>query len=116
MPLLLVGSAEQRRRYLTPVARDGVLFDDCRISADRLVGPPGSGLRTALRALGHSRVAIAAQAVGIGQGALDHARRYVTQRVQFGRPVADFQGVRFMLAGLGHGDGRHHRCSATARW
>lgn len=77
-----------------------VSFVDCRVPADRMIGPEGSGLHTALRALGHSRIAVAAQAVGIAQGALDYAKRYVVQRTQFGRPVAEFQGVRFMLADM----------------
>ncbi|HET8660457.1 MAG TPA: acyl-CoA dehydrogenase family protein [Micromonosporaceae bacterium] len=78
-----------------------VYFDDVRIPADRLVGQLGEGFRLALRTLDHTRVTIAAQAVGIAQGALDVAKRYVQERHQFGRPVADFQGVQFMLADMG---------------
>jgi len=73
-------------------------FDNCVIPADRLVGEEGAGLRIALAALDHTRITIAAQALGIAQGALDHAARYVKERRQFGRPIADFQGVQFMLA------------------
>jgi alkylation response protein AidB-like acyl-CoA dehydrogenase len=65
-----------------------------------MIGQEGTGLRTALRTLDHSRVTIAAQAVGIAQGALDYATGYVAERRQFGRPVADFQGVQFMLADM----------------
>ena len=75
-------------------------FDDCRIPADRLIGAEGSGFRTALRTLDHTRVTIAAQALGIASGALDYAAAYVKERRQFGRPVADFQGVQFMLADM----------------
>ncbi|WP_431973581.1 acyl-CoA dehydrogenase family protein [Micromonospora haikouensis] len=78
-----------------------VYFDDCRIPADRIIGEPGTGFTTAMRTLDHTRVTIAAQALGIAQGALDHALAYVRQRQQFGRPVADFQGVQFMLADMG---------------
>ncbi|MDG4818772.1 MULTISPECIES: acyl-CoA dehydrogenase family protein [Micromonospora] len=78
-----------------------VYFDDCRIPADRIIGAPGTGFATAMRTLDHTRVTIAAQALGIAQGALDHALAYVRQRRQFGRPVADFQGVQFMLADMG---------------
>ncbi|WP_213453588.1 acyl-CoA dehydrogenase family protein [Rhizomonospora bruguierae] len=78
-----------------------VYLDDVRIPADRVIGEPGTGFRTAMATLDHTRVTIAAQAVGIAQGALDHARRYITQRRQFGRPVADFQGIQFMLADMG---------------
>ncbi len=73
-------------------------FDDCAIPADRLIGAEGTGLGTALTALGHTRVTIAAQAVGIAQGALDYATGYVKERRQFGKAVAEFQGVQFMLA------------------
>ncbi|MBO0786647.1 MAG: acyl-CoA dehydrogenase family protein [Actinobacteria bacterium] len=75
-------------------------FDNCVIPDSRLVGEEGAGFRIALAALDHTRVTIAAQALGIAQGALDHARDYVTERRQFGRPVADFQGVQFMLADM----------------
>ncbi|GAB3057778.1 acyl-CoA dehydrogenase family protein [Micromonospora schwarzwaldensis] len=78
-----------------------VYFDDVRIPADRIIGEPGTGFATAMRTLDHTRVTIAAQAVGIAQGALDHARAYVRERRQFGRAVADFQGIQFMLADMG---------------
>ena len=68
------------------------------IGEDRLVGDEGAGFRLALATLDHTRVTIAAQAIGIAQGALDYATGYVKQRRQFGRAVADFQGVQFMLA------------------
>ena len=75
-------------------------FDDCRIPSDRLVGAEGSGFKTALRTLDHTRVTIAAQAVGIATGALEHATRYAKERKQFGKPVADFQGMQFLLADM----------------
>ncbi len=75
-------------------------FDDVRLPADRVVGEVGGGLKLALRTLDHTRVTIGAQAVGIAQGALDHALAYVKERHQFGRAVADFQGVQFMLADM----------------
>jgi alkylation response protein AidB-like acyl-CoA dehydrogenase len=75
-------------------------FDDCRIPADRMIGEQGGGFRTALRTLDHTRITIAAQALGIAQGALDYAAGYVKQRRQFGQPVAEFQGVQFMLADM----------------
>lgn len=77
-----------------------LFFDDARIPGDRLVGDPGEGLRIALRTLDHTRVTIGAQAVGIAQGALDHATAYVKERTQFGTAVANFQGVQFMLADM----------------
>src|SRR5215469_3910012 len=76
-------------------------FDNCEIPADRLVGVEGEGFKIALRTLDHTRITIAAQAIGIAQGALDYAIGYVKERKQFGRPVADFQGVQFMVADMG---------------
>jgi alkylation response protein AidB-like acyl-CoA dehydrogenase len=73
-------------------------FDGVRLPAERMIGPAGSGFRTALTTLDHTRVTIAAQAVGIAQGALDFALGYVKERKQFGSAVAEFQGVQFMLA------------------
>jgi alkylation response protein AidB-like acyl-CoA dehydrogenase len=78
-----------------------VYFDNVRLPADRMIGDEGTGFAIAMRTLDHTRVTIAAQAVGIAQGALDFARNYVKERKQFGRPVADFQGVQFMLADMG---------------
>lgn len=77
-----------------------LLFDNVRIPGDRMVGKPGQGLKIALRTLDHTRVTIAAQAVGIAQGALDHAVAYVRERKQFGKHIADFQGIQFMLADM----------------
>ena len=77
-----------------------VILDNVRIPADRLIGAEGTGFRTALATLDHTRITIAAQALGIAQGALDYATGYVKQREQFGKPIADFQGVQFMLADM----------------
>ncbi|MEV4562616.1 acyl-CoA dehydrogenase family protein [Nonomuraea sp. NPDC049419] len=78
-----------------------VILDDVRIPADRMIGAPGTGFKTALATLDHTRVTIAAQALGIAQGALDFAIGYVKERKQFGRPIADFQGLQFMIADMG---------------
>jgi alkylation response protein AidB-like acyl-CoA dehydrogenase len=75
-------------------------FTDCVIPADRIIGEPGTGFKTALRTLDHTRLAIGAQALGIAQGALDASVTYVKQRRQFGKAVAEFQGVQFMLADM----------------
>ncbi len=75
-------------------------FDNVRLPGDRVVGEVGDGLKIALKTLDHTRVTIGAQAVGIAQGALDHAVAYVKERQQFGRAVAEFQGVQFMLADM----------------
>jgi len=76
-------------------------FDDCRIPADRLVGAEGTGFKTALRTLDHTRVTIAAQAVGVAQGALDYAIEYAMERKQFGKSITDFQGMQFLIADMG---------------
>jgi alkylation response protein AidB-like acyl-CoA dehydrogenase len=78
-----------------------VYFDNVRIPADRLIGEEGTGFTIAMRVLDHTRVTIAAQAVGIAQGALDYALEYAKERQQFGKPIADFQGLQFMLADMG---------------
>jgi alkylation response protein AidB-like acyl-CoA dehydrogenase len=78
-----------------------VYFDNVRIPADRMIGAEGTGFTTAMRVLDHTRVTIAAQAVGIAQGALDYALGYAKERRQFGKPIADFQGLQFMLADMG---------------
>ncbi len=78
-----------------------VYLDNVWIPGDRIIGEPGTGFKTAMRTLDHTRVTIAAQAVGVAQGALDYATQYVKERRQFGKPIAEFQGVQFMLADMG---------------
>ncbi|GAB3346974.1 acyl-CoA dehydrogenase family protein [Modestobacter lapidis] len=77
-----------------------IYLDDVVLPADRLVGRPGTGLQTAFGTLDRTRTGVAAQAVGIAQGALDVAVEYVSQRRQFGRALAEFQGLQFMLADM----------------
>jgi alkylation response protein AidB-like acyl-CoA dehydrogenase len=82
----------------SPVAQ--VVFDEARVPADRLVGEEGAGFRIAMRALDGGRLGIAACAVGLAQAALDYAAGYAKEREQFGRPIAQFQGMGFMLADM----------------
>ncbi|CAL9465177.1 acyl-CoA dehydrogenase [Streptomyces albus] len=77
-----------------------VYLDNVRIPADRMIGAEGTGFATAMKTLDHTRITIAAQALGIAQGALDYAKGYVAERKQFGKPIGDFQGVQFMLADM----------------
>ena len=77
-----------------------VILEDVRVPATRIIGDEGTGFKTALATLDHTRVTIAAQALGIAQGALDCAAGYVKERRQFGHAVSDFQGVQFMLADM----------------
>jgi alkylation response protein AidB-like acyl-CoA dehydrogenase len=78
-----------------------VYLDAVRISSERMIGQPGTGFATAMKTLDHTRVTIAAQAIGIAQGALDAGLAYVKGRKQFGKAIADFQGIQFMLADMG---------------
>jgi alkylation response protein AidB-like acyl-CoA dehydrogenase len=78
-----------------------VYLDNVRIPADRMIGAEGTGFETAMRTLDHTRVTIAAQAVGIAQGALDYALGYAQERKQFGKSISDFQGLQFLLADMG---------------
>ncbi len=75
-------------------------FENCRIPGDRIIGDPGTGFKTALETLDHTRPTIGAQAVGIAQGAFDAALAYTKDRKQFGKSISDFQGVQFMLADM----------------
>lgn len=77
-----------------------VHFDGVRVSDDRRIGEEGQGFAIALSALDGGRLGIAACAIGLAQAALDEALGYASGRRQFGRPIADFQGLRFMLADM----------------
>jgi len=77
-----------------------VVLDGARVDADRLIGAEGEGLRIALSALDGGRLGISAVATGVAQAALDAATAYARERKQFGRRIADFQGVSFMLADM----------------
>jgi len=94
-----VGEKERKLGIKGSPTRE-IYFDGCRIPGDRVVGTPGDGLKIALRTLDHTRVTIGAQAVGIAQGALDQAVAYIKDRRQFGKRIADFQGIQFMLADM----------------
>jgi alkylation response protein AidB-like acyl-CoA dehydrogenase len=78
-----------------------VYLDQVRIPADRMIGDEGTGFETAMRTLDHTRITIAAQAVGVAQGALDFALDYAHERQQFGRSISEFQGLQFLLADMG---------------
>ncbi len=78
-----------------------VYFDNVRIPGDRIIGEEGKGFEYAMKTLDHTRVTIAAQAVGVAQGALDYALEYAQSRNQFGKAIADFQGLQFLLADMG---------------
>lgn len=75
-----------------------LIFEDCRIPKDRLLGVKGKGFALAMKTLDGGRIGIATQALGIAQGALDETVAYVKERKQFGRPIAQFQNTQFELA------------------
>jgi alkylation response protein AidB-like acyl-CoA dehydrogenase len=77
-----------------------LIFDDCIVPAENLLGPEGTGFKTAMRVLDKSRPGIAAQAVGIAAGALEYATNYACERMAFGKPIAQQQGIQFMLADM----------------
>jgi alkylation response protein AidB-like acyl-CoA dehydrogenase len=78
-----------------------VVFDEVRVPVENRVGEEGQGFYIAMHTLDRSRPTIGAQAVGIAQGALDYAISYLKQRQQFGHPIAEFQGLQFMVADMG---------------
>jgi len=99
LPGFHVGREEDKMggRSSNTVAR---AFDDCQIPADRLLGAPGGGFKVAMAALDGGRIGIASQALGIAQGALDAAARYASERVQFGRPIAEHPSISNKLADM----------------
>ncbi|MEV6646025.1 acyl-CoA dehydrogenase family protein [Amycolatopsis sp. NPDC051371] len=99
-PGFSVGPKEKKLGIKGSPTRE-IYFENCTIPEDRIIGEPGTGLKTALRTLDHTRPTIGAQALGIAQGALDAAIAYVKDRKQFGKSISEFQGVQFMLADMG---------------
>ena len=77
-----------------------LVFEDMEVPAENLLGEEGKGFVYAMKTLDTSRPVIAAQAVGIAQGALDEAKKYSMERIQFGRPIAKFQGISWMMADM----------------
>jgi alkylation response protein AidB-like acyl-CoA dehydrogenase len=77
-----------------------LVFDDCRVPADHIIGEAGQGFMQAMKVLDGGRISIAALAVGIAQGAYEAALRYAKERHQFGKPIAEFQAIQFKLADM----------------
>ncbi|MFF2190434.1 acyl-CoA dehydrogenase family protein [Streptomyces sp. NPDC058155] len=96
----LVAAAPEKKMGMNGSPTAQLHFDGVRIGDDRRIGDEGQGFAIALSALDSGRLGIAACAVGVAQAALDEAVEYATGRLQFGRPIADFQGLRFMLADM----------------
>jgi alkylation response protein AidB-like acyl-CoA dehydrogenase len=96
-PGFRVGASEEKLGLRASVTA-GLLFEGCRVPAGHLLGEAGQGFKIALATLDHSRLGVAAQAVGIHQRALELSIAYARERVQFGVPIAEHQAVRFVLA------------------
>jgi len=75
-----------------------LIFENCEVPRSNVLGEPGKGYKVAIETLNEGRIGIGAQMVGLAQGALDHAIRYIKERKQFGKSLAEFQGVQFQIA------------------
>ena len=94
------GKKEKKMGIRASATRE-VIFTDCEVPAENLISREGMGFIVAMKTLDTSRPGVAAQAVGIAQGALDHALDYARTRVQFGAPISSFQAIQHMLADMG---------------
>lgn len=91
---------KERKMGLRGSETVAVTLQDLCLGPEHLLGEPGLGFKYALEALEGGRLGIAAQAIGIAEAALDYARDYAEERVQFGRPISKFQGIQFKLADM----------------
>jgi butyryl-CoA dehydrogenase len=98
-PGFSVGSRENKMGMRAADVSE-LIFEECRVPQENLIGQEGEGLKIGLTALDSGRISIAAQAVGIAQAAFQEAVQYSKQRKQFGRPICKFQAIQFMLADM----------------
>jgi len=98
-PGFTFGKKENKMGIRASATRE-LVFTDCRVPKENLIAKEGMGFMIAMKTFDHSRPMVASQAIGIAQGALDVAAKYVKERHQFGKPVASFQAVQFMLADM----------------
>lgn len=96
-PGFTIGKKEDKMGIRASITSE-LIFEDCRVPAENLIGKEGMGFIVAMKTLDASRPGVAAQALGIAQGAFDHAIKYARERVQFGKPISAFQGTQFKLA------------------
>ena len=99
----LSAAPPEKKMGMTASPTAMISLDDVVIGEEMIIGEPGDGAKIALGALDSGRLGIAACATGLAQAALDHASAYALERDQFGRPIADFQGLRFLLAEMAAG-------------
>ncbi|MHA1523395.1 MAG: acyl-CoA dehydrogenase family protein, partial [Alphaproteobacteria bacterium] len=93
---VVIGKAERKLGQHGSITNP-VNFDDCRLPADALLGAENDGFRTAVGELAGGRIGVASLALGISRAAMDAARAYVLERTQFGKKIADFQGIQWMI-------------------
>jgi len=98
-PGFTFGKKEEKLGIRASSTRE-LIFQDCRVPKENMLGKEGQGFLIAMRTFDMSRPGIGAQALGIAQGAFDAALKYATEREQFGKPIASFQGIQFMLADM----------------
>ena len=98
-PGFTFGKKEKKMGIRSSPTRE-LIFENCRIPADRLLGKAGEGFKVAMKTLDGGRIGIAAQALGIAQGAYEAALNYARERKQFEQPIAGFQAVQFLLADM----------------
>lgn len=90
--------AKEKKLGIKASSTTSLTFDDCRIPLDRLLGQEGEGFKIAMMTLDGGRIGIAGQALGIGQASIDAAVKYSKERQAFGKPIAHFQGLQWMIA------------------
>jgi butyryl-CoA dehydrogenase len=98
-PGFKLGKEEDKMGIRASATRE-IVFDDCHVPAENLIGREGEGFGVAMKTLDKSRPGVAAQALGIAEGAFDLALDYARKRIQFGQPIASHQGIQFMLADM----------------
>jgi len=98
-PGVRVGTKENKMG-LRGSCTNEIIFENCVVPKENVIGEPGGGFKIALATLDHSRIGIGAQALGIAEAALEYALNYAKERRQFGQPIAEFEAIRFMLADM----------------
>jgi butyryl-CoA dehydrogenase len=96
---LIVGETEEKMGLCASDTTD-LIFENCRVPAENILGNEGDGFKIAMTALDGGRIGIAAQSIGVAQAALDAAVKYAKNRSQFGQPISKFQGLRWMIADM----------------
>jgi butyryl-CoA dehydrogenase len=91
---------EEDKMGIRASSTNEIIFDDCHVPAENLLGKEGEGFLVAMKTLDKSRPGVAAQALGIAQGAFDLALDYAKSRIQFGHPISSLQAIQFMLADM----------------